>query len=545
MLYEIYCEEFRQKRIRFNAGLSVVLGTNAGDNSIGKSTFMLVVDFVFGGDTYAYVSDIRENVGNHRICWTLQFGEKMYYFARKTFSPERIEVCDSKYKAHSTMLNNSYRELLGNLYHLELPELTFRDAVGRYIRVYGKENCSEKHPLHINPAEPANNAAYALLKLFNLYAPLISLIEHQEESEDSYKAYKKVQKFHLVTSINKVQYKRNKKRLAQIESQIQELSEDDYLLDIDSAASEEAVSIKKSLSQAKRYRSGIYNRLSTIDESLSYSFPITTSTFSELEKFFPGANFRHLRDIENFHRKIAEIFRSELHEERQKLEDALMEYDGIIDDYKRQLKDLIHNPSLSKIILQKHSDLQAERQRICSENDAYEKTLRLKEAFNESRTRLQNLKDQQFSILSYSLNSEMEKINDIIYGGLYTAPQLIFSAKTYHFRTPNDTGTGVAYKGLIVYDLAVLRLTALPILVHDSLLLKQIADSAIEEILKLYSSTGKQVIIALDKQSSYSPLTEQILEGHAVLNLAPDGQELFGRSWSLKNQRAYLDDVHK
>ena len=38
MLHEIYCEQFHQKRIVFNPGLSVVLGTNAGDNSIGKST---------------------------------------------------------------------------------------------------------------------------------------------------------------------------------------------------------------------------------------------------------------------------------------------------------------------------------------------------------------------------------------------------------------------------------------------------------------------------------------------------------------------------
>ena len=51
MLYEIRCDRFQQKRIRFNSGLSVVLGTRTGDNSIGKSTFLLIVDFVFGGST--------------------------------------------------------------------------------------------------------------------------------------------------------------------------------------------------------------------------------------------------------------------------------------------------------------------------------------------------------------------------------------------------------------------------------------------------------------------------------------------------------------
>lgn len=45
MLSEIYCDAFYQKKIIFNQGLSVVLGTNAGDNSIGKSTFLLIVDY--------------------------------------------------------------------------------------------------------------------------------------------------------------------------------------------------------------------------------------------------------------------------------------------------------------------------------------------------------------------------------------------------------------------------------------------------------------------------------------------------------------------
>ena len=198
---------------------------------------------------------------------------------------------------------------------------------------------------------------------------------------------------------------------------------------------------------------------------------------------------------------------------------------------------MIHNPSLSKIILQRHIDLQAERQRIIAENESYEKIHELKGMLDESRTRLTEIKQQQFTVLAHSINSEMGKINDRIYAGLYTAPLLNFSDKSYTFHTPNDTGTGVAYKGLIVFDIAVLRLTSLPILAHDSLLLKQISDMAIEEILKLYSSIGKQIIIALDKQSSYSSLTAHMLEEYAVLKLAPNGQELFGRSWSLKKQK--------
>ena len=107
----------------------------------------------------------------------------------------------------------------------------------------------------------------------------------------------------------------------------------------------------------------------------------------------------------------------------------------------------------------------------------------------------------------------------------------IFSDTGYDFSTPDDTGTGVAYKGLVVYDLAVLNLTKLPILVHDSVVLKQISDDAIEKIIELYSTCGKQIIIALDKQDSYSEKTSHLLSESAVLRLTSNGQELFGRSW--------------
>lgn len=83
MLHEIYCEQFHQKRIVFNPGLSVVLGTNAGDNSIGKSTFLLIIDYVFGGSTYAGTTDIIENVGSHDIYFSFIFGEEIFRFLYK------------------------------------------------------------------------------------------------------------------------------------------------------------------------------------------------------------------------------------------------------------------------------------------------------------------------------------------------------------------------------------------------------------------------------------------------------------------------------
>ena len=84
MLREIYCDKFHQKQIVFNSGFSVVLGTNTGDNSIGKSTFLLIVDYVFGGSTYAGTADIIENVGSHDIYFAFVFGKETFKFCRNS-----------------------------------------------------------------------------------------------------------------------------------------------------------------------------------------------------------------------------------------------------------------------------------------------------------------------------------------------------------------------------------------------------------------------------------------------------------------------------
>lgn len=83
----------------------------------------------------------------------------------------------------------------------------------------------------------------------------------------------------------------------------------------------------------------------------------------------------------------------------------------------------------------------------------------------------------------------MRHINDQINLSKKTAPYLtISSAYSYDFFTPKDRGTGSEYKGLIVFDLAMLGKTPLPILVHDSILLKQIQDESLEGIIRFYSN---------------------------------------------------------
>lgn len=110
MLYEIECDQFAETingqrvprgRIRFRPGLNTVLGDRQGENSIGKSTFLLTVDFCFGGNDYLDSEKTKNNVvrfvGNHVIKFAFKFGDRIEYYSRNTLDPTHVSKCDENY----------------------------------------------------------------------------------------------------------------------------------------------------------------------------------------------------------------------------------------------------------------------------------------------------------------------------------------------------------------------------------------------------------------------------------------------------------------
>ena len=102
--------------------------------------------------------------------------------------------------------------------------------------------------------------------------------------------------------------------------------------------------------------------------------------------------------------------------------------------------------------------------------------------------------------------------------------------------TENDEGTGTNFKGLILFDLAVLSLTDIPALAHDSVTIKNIDDNVTVNIYKAYASfQNKQIFTVIDKvKSNENKLLKTIVDEHRALHLSSNGNELFGRSWAKK-----------
>lgn len=150
-----------------------------------------------------------------------------------------------------------------------------------------ENNCDERHPLHYQATEKAEKACTALLKLFDAYTPLKETEAAAQRSDAELTAYKKAQALQFIAKITKRVHDKNEKEIRSIAAQIEELSSglERGLLDVDAAASEQAVYIKKLLSRARRARSKVKARWDLLDENGNYAFSSTTDSFADLQHF--------------------------------------------------------------------------------------------------------------------------------------------------------------------------------------------------------------------------------------------------------------------
>ena len=74
MLKEIKSEQFIENPIKFSNGLNAVLGDDISTNSIGKSTLLMIIDFVFGGKSFiTNDSGVIQKLGHQNFLFKFEF----------------------------------------------------------------------------------------------------------------------------------------------------------------------------------------------------------------------------------------------------------------------------------------------------------------------------------------------------------------------------------------------------------------------------------------------------------------------------------------
>lgn len=545
MLKEISCDKFIENGevrppIQLHKGLNAVIGANDGANSIGKSTFLMIIDFIFGGSDYIKkATDIIENIGNHTIKFEFEFQGKSYYFSRSTDDITSFYECDKNYRPKKKWTKDEYCHFLKENYDMTVPANHFRSAISPFFRVWGRSTLNQEKPLKAAYDSPDKQGITRLLELFNRYNEIKTQASTVDEAQAKQKSFLSAQKYKFIAIVeNKTRFKDNEKRIQELELELEQLSHesDNGLVDVDSLQAQQLADLRRQLSEAKKQKTKILSQKKNFEAEQNPERTRLAKDFEALQQFFPEVNIQKLSDIEQFHRQLTTVLEKEYKESAKELQLLLDLTNNQIKNIEEKIASISDIPNVSQSILEEYATLQTEITQLKESNKNYlmgEKLLNdlrtLKEAFY-------TLVRQIMLTIQSTINEKMRAINDDIYNGTKTSPVLTLnSATSYNFYTPQDRGTGSEYKGLIVFDLAMLQETTIPVIAHDSVLLKQIQDEALEEILSYYSHQEKQIFIALDKEESYSQQSQKYLKNAEVLRLFPNGGELFGHAWNRLN----------
>ncbi len=541
MLVEISCDKFIdagsvRAPITFSNGLNVVLGTETGTNSIGKSTFLLVLDFVFGGEDYlTKASDVHSHVGRHVVKFVLEFGGVRFNFSRDTQEPNVVKAYDANWTEQDAWSLANYRQFLKEKYLIQQGDVSFREAVSRYIRVYQRENLDEKHPLSLFRGESEKTSVYELLKLFCAYEKLRDIVEAVAHVAEEYSLYTKSIKHDYVSAMTtKTEFKKSESQLEVLRAEQAEFDDPEKLKGKSAEELVKVANLKSRLQILRAQKSRAENKRDRIVVNRNCEPGQVAVDIDALKEFFPSVAIKKVADIENFHRELAKILKTELESEYSAVCSKIEDLDKDIQSVETELSELDAPAGISPRMLKTYAEKDREIKLIEERRENYTRKVGMKEGLDTLRKQLEERERTIRVEVQQAVSAKMEEMNDVIYDGKRKAPYLILEKTGYNFVTPDDTGTGTAYKSLLVFDLSVLELTNLPFLIHDSVLLKQIADAPIEKILRLYQAAGKQIFISFDKANSYSKEADRILTECARIRLASGPHSLFGKSWGEK-----------
>ncbi len=544
MLKEIKCDKFTanipNKTVRFRSGLNCVVGADDALNSIGKSSFLMIVDFCFGGSDYgAKDSDVRENVGEHSVFFAFEFGDVEYRFRRDTDDSCHYYECDSSYNSVGEKKPvDELRLFLKKAYFGTGAMKSFRSLVEGFSRIWGKDNYDVKKPLktYKNDSQDENGIS-VLIDLFGKSTVVSDSVKKVKEAKNAKKAMDAAQKYSIVYSSIKTASDLQvvKGEIKRLQDEIDSLvkNQNQASVAIDETLSQKDIDLKTEQVCLFRERKSLLIKLKTLQDMTGESLLMNEEDRQKIASWIPGVNLRPLEEIDDFQRKLARNVNHEVDAEKEKLAQRIDNIQKRLNEINEALLRDNVSPRIPKIFLDTVFDKKNEIKVLEGQISLYEKTRAMKENVANVSRQLNEGCRHVLSEMENTINWKLEQLNDDIYREKRIPPSIsLTNFSGYHYKTLKDKGTGTEYKSLVLFDLAILELTSLPFIINDSFLFKNIWDEPVEGLFRIYSESEKQIFIAIDRTGVYNAEIRQIIKEHEVLKLGNDDKALFGFTWA-------------
>lgn len=534
MLKTLKCNAFEKKEtIFFNKGLNIIKGDKAASNSIGKSTFLMIIDFILGGSNYlSHDGGAISIKGNHTFEYSFDFDDDNYYFIRKTDDSDNIYLCDPTFQELDKITIDKYRKFLKEKYKLNDISNSFRDIISLYIRVWGRENLNPKMPLESFSKETQESSVNRVIKLFKKYFLIEESVKLYKETNSDSTALNRLLNKEYIKKITKPKYDENKRLISQLNQELEGMKKEleKGMLnfeDIKNKSLLEKFEMRKNLTQKK---SLIDIQLKNLEKAKLKKTSISVEILDKIYDFFPNINKNKLIDIELFHSNLSQVLKSQINSSLKTLKD---EKNIIIDEievYNNKINNLQNETKVAPETIERLGLITTALETLKKENKNYDLKIDLSAKVKEYKEDKIKKKVHILDEISGQLNYKIKEVSKEISKKLIS-PSINFTEKGYKFETAINTGTGKAYDNFIIYDLAILELTELPLLVHDSILFKNIELLGTENILNKYNKfKEKQIFISIDEITRYADDTQKLILDTTVISVSKE-KPLFGINW--------------
>lgn len=550
MLVEIQSDVFKGKyiqngKIKFHKGLNTIVASESTNNSTGKSSFLLAIDFAFGGNTYVTGGGkIIENVGHHVVNFTFEFKEEKFYYSRSTEDLNNVSVCDKSYSAIDKISLKEFQKRLAENCGFEDESLTFRGAVSPYFRISHKSSKNLEEFLKGNSMENARDCVVNFEKLFDRYKEIAAEKSNADDAAKAKETFYEAVKRNFIPSSIKTDsdFTAVYENINRLKEELSELSRtnDKEILAFDSNNAEKLQALEKKYKSISIKKSRLENKIAVAEHSIEGLASPTREELSVLQSFFPELNVKKVYAVEKFHESLTEVLKLQINDEIQyltmNLNQVNLDFEAIKSEYEKALPDGTVSKAAFDVYGKKYLELQ--RLYDCIENYKKGKLIALKDS--AAKKELNKKEINVLGEIASQVNLNMAALNGHIQNGKWKNPVLkFFEPKTgnakgvsrYSIISGTDKGDGTESANIIMFDLSILKQTKLPAIAHDLFVRNELDAERKEDCIKLYATEKeKQIFTAFRSIYNYSPEVQSVIEDNRVLKLSTDGGELYGTS---------------
>lgn len=538
MLKEIQCPLFNHAKITFHQGLNIILGDDDAKNSIGKSTSLMVIDFAQGGDSFLKdEAGVIRALGHHRYNFHFVFAGQPYFFSRSTDASDVVYVCDNDYAKRSELSVEDFRRRLKELYGLAALENSFRSIVSPFARIWKKGGLEPDQPFISATKEPSGEAINRLIDLFGFSDDITAEKKVIDEQKGRKKLISGSMKAKIIPNINRAQYKKNISTIADNTVLIEQLKQgfSGALSAYETLFDESLRSMQQRKNELAILRSELQFKIERLQREVSGITQRLTANIALVAEYFPTVNVKRLEQVETFHQKIGAIVKKELKDELAVAQLELSDLSNDIMSLEQQIQTVLKSKGMPDDLFKRIFDLKENTDKAAEENKYFEQKVQLQDVIKISGHRLDEIYAKIFLDIELKINLKLKAFNRVVYGPTRNSSELrIKSASSYSFSSPEDTGTGKSYAGLIGFDMAMLSQTKLPFVIHDSVVYKNIEIAAIKRIFRILAVIkSKQIFLSFDEAKKFGSQVEQLLKRFTVLKLSHNDL-LYNKDWRNK-----------